>query len=149
LGEWRITGRNNNLSGRPEGEEVKWQASGAVANSSTQRIGVKSIVVVNVTRPDASSFRVQSLLLPAAERGEVGLVTSDAADVIRPGEALSMLVVAQTRAGWAVSTNDIYVQAAFEDRKECPVSVVGAKDFASVPTGLYFCGKNANTGCFR
>lgn len=148
LGEWRITGRSANLTNRPEDEAVVWQTSGAVANSSAQRIEVKSIVVLNVARPDASSFRVRSVLDPAAERNEIGLSTGDI-DVVRPGEALSMLVVARTRAGWPVSTSDMYVQATFEDRKECPVSVVGAKDYASAPTGLYFCGKNANSQCFR
>ncbi len=149
LGEWRITGRDANISGRPEDDAVTWQTNGMVSNTTSQRVAVKSIVVVNITRSDASSFPVRSILAPAAERNEIGLSTGDGGDVVRAGESLSMLVTIRTRPGWPVATSDIYVQAAFELRKDCPVSVAGAKDYASAPAGLYPCGKNAASQCFR
>jgi len=149
LGEWRVTSRDANISGRPEDDAVVWQTDGMVSNATAQRVDIKSIVVVNIARPDASSFRVRSILTPAAERNEIGLSTGDGGIVVRPGESLSMLVTIRTRPGWPVATSDIYVQAAFEDSKDCPVSVAGAKDYASAPTGLYPCGMNASSQCFR
>lgn len=147
IGEWRLIEREPNLTGKAEDNRVVWQATATVANTSTQVVEVSSLVAVNLVRDDASSVVVKTTLRAAATQDRIGAINGP---VVDPGVALPVLVVARTRAGWGVSTNAVYVEAEFPARKDCLVSLVGAKPYASAPTNLPPCNTTSVAfACFR
>ncbi len=144
VSDWVLLRRLTNISGRPEDDQVLWQATATVTNPTPSVVQIRSVVAVSITRGDGTKLLVRAdpLTRTGPDRVHIG-VTADT-PAVDPGQTLPVHMTLRTRSGWGVATDNVYAHAEFESASGCFAQMTGVKPWETRPSNLPGCTETTN-----